>query len=90
MEERIGAIAVIIEDQRQSAARVNEILSAHADCIRARMGVPNSERDLYVIAVIVEISTEELGAITGRLGNLPGVTVKSLLTNKSYAVPEKL
>ncbi len=81
---RIGVIAVIIEDHRHSVAEVNEILSEYAGCVRARMGVPNQQKDLYVISLIVEVTTEQLGAITGRLGNLPGVTVKSALTNKSY------
>ena len=81
---RIGVIAIIIEDHRHSVGAVNEILAEYADCVRARMGIPNREKDLYVISLIVEVTTEQLGAITGRLGNLPGVTVKSVLTNKSY------
>lgn len=83
--DRIGVVAIIIEQGRQSASQVNEILSRHASCIRARLGVPNEQKDLYVIALVVEIGTEELGALTGRLGRLEGVTVKSLLTNKTYA-----
>ena len=48
------------------------------------MGVPNQEKDIYVISLVVEVSTEQLGAITGRLGKLRGVTVKSMMTNKTY------
>lgn len=84
MQSRIGVVAVIVEDERRSAASVNEVLSQFAHCIRARLGVPNLENDLHVIALVVEITTEELGALTGRLGRLAGVTVKSLLTNKTY------
>lgn len=81
---RIGIIAIIIEENRKSVAKVNEILSDYHECIRARTGIPNHEKDIYLISIIVEVNTEQLGALTGRLGNLPGVTVKSLLTNKSY------
>ena len=35
-----------------------------------------------MIGLIVEGTNEQIGAMTGRLGNLPGVTVKSALTNK--------
>lgn len=83
-DKRIGVVAVMIEDQRQSAQMVNEILSEFAPCVLARLGLPNAEEDLSVIAVVVKLSTQELGAMTGRLGNLPGVSVKSLLTNKCY------
>lgn len=83
-DKRIGLVAVLVEDQRHSAALVNEVLSDFADCIVARLGVPNAEQDLSVIAVVVKLETSQLGAMTGRLGNLPGVSVRSLLTNKSY------
>ena len=81
---RIGIIAVIIEEHRESVGEVNRILSEYSDCIHARMGVPNHEKDIYVISLVVEVTTEQLGAITGRLGKLKGVTVKSMMTNKTY------
>ncbi len=83
-KKRIGSIAVIIEDNRKSVAEVNKILSEYFECIMARTGIPNHDRGIYVMSLIVELTTEQLGAVTGRLGNLPGVTVKSLLTDKSY------
>ncbi len=82
---RIGVIAIIIEGNRKSAEQVNKVLSEHGDCICGRMGVPNKTRDLHVISLIVEATTEQVGALTGRLGNLEGVSVKSVLTNKSYS-----
>ena len=83
-EKRIGLIAILVENERQSAGRVNEILSEFAGSIVARLGVPDVQHDLAVIAVVVRLGTDALGALSGRLGNLPGVSVKSLLTNKSY------
>ncbi|MEA4853848.1 MAG: TM1266 family iron-only hydrogenase system putative regulator [Christensenella sp.] len=81
---RIGIIAILIEEHRESVEAVNHILSEYSGCIHARMGVPNQEKDLYVISLVVEVTTEQLGALTGRLGQLRGVTVKSMLTNKTY------
>ena len=65
-------------------ARVNAILSEYADLVHARMGVPNHEKDINVISRVVEATGDQVGAMTGRLGNLPGVTVKSMMTNKTY------
>ncbi len=86
MEEgnRLGIVAVIIEQNRKSVAEVNAILSGYHDVIQARMGIPNPEKDIYIISLVVELSTAQLGGLTGKLGNLEGVTVKSMLTNKSY------
>ena len=83
---RIGSIAIIIEGEggRQSVAEVNSILSEYYECITARTGIPNRDKDIYVISLIVDLTTEQLGALTGKLGRLKNVTVKSLLTNKSY------
>ncbi len=81
---RIGSVAIIIEGNKQSIEQVNQILSAFSQGITARMGVPNHEKNIFVISLIVEMSNEELGAMTGKLGNLPDVSVKSLLTGKTY------
>ena len=78
--ERLGFIGIIVED-RASAKAVNEILSAFGDIIRGRMGVPDQQTGDAVIGVVVKGTNEQLGAMTGRLGNLKGVQVKSALAS---------
>ena len=81
-EKRIGVIGIVIEN-REAVPRVNQILSEHAEMIIGRMGLPYREKDIAVISLIVDGSTDKLGALTGKLGNLPQVTVKSALTKSS-------
>ena len=76
--ERMGFVGIIIED-RTSVPTVNEILSAYTPIIRGRMGVPDHQTGEAVIGLIVKGTNEQLGAMTGRLGNLSGVQVKSAL-----------
>ena len=64
------------------AEDVNRILSNYGAIIRGRIGIPDPETGLAVIGLIVEGSNDQVGAMTGRLGNLPGVTVKSAMTAK--------
>ena len=64
------------------AEEVNRILSQFGPIIRGRIGVPDRDSGLAVIGLIVEGTNEQVGAMTGRLGNLGGVTVKSALTAK--------
>lgn len=78
-EQRIGVIGIVVQN-RAVAPQVNQILSDHAAIIIGRMGLPYREKDISVISLIVDGSTDELGALTGKLGNLPHVTVKSALT----------
>ncbi len=82
MEKRIGFVGVVVEDMARSA-QVNAILSEYGDMITGRIGVPNAARSMGVIGLIVEGTTDRVGALTGRLGNVPGVIVKSALTQKT-------
>lgn len=82
METRIGVVGIVVENRREMASRVNEILGAHADIVVGRMGVPYREKNVSVIALIVDGSTDAIGALTGKLGALPGVKVKSALTGR--------
>lgn len=79
MQKRLGVIGIVIED-RKMASKVNEILSLHSNIIIGRMGLPYSEREVAVIALIVDGSTDQIGSLTGKLGNLEHITVKSALT----------
>ena len=79
MDMRLGFVGIVIDDRRQ-ADEVNRVLSQFGSIIRGRIGVPDKETGRAVIGVIVEGTNDQVGAMTGRLGNLPGVTVKSALT----------
>ena len=83
MQKRIGFVGIIIEEPA-SIPLVNQHIGQYADMVTGRIGVPDHQRAISVIGLIIEGTTDRIGALTGRLGNLPGVTVKSALTGKSY------
>ena len=80
-DHRLGFVGVVMEDRAQ-ASMVNAILSKHASLIRARVGVPDMERDTGVIGLIVQGDDLSLGALTAKLGNIEGVQVRSALAKK--------
>ncbi|TYO95363.1 TM1266 family iron-only hydrogenase system putative regulator [Desulfallas thermosapovorans] len=80
-KQRIGVIGIVIED-REQAPRVNDILSAYGHVIVGRMGIPYREKDLSVISLIVDGDTDTIGALTGKLGNIDRVSVKSALVTR--------
>lgn len=80
LESRIAVVGVVVEDRVNAAQKVNEILSLHADMIVGRLGVPHKEKDAGVIALIINGTTDEIGSLTGKLGNVKGVKVKSAIT----------
>lgn len=79
METRIAVVGIVIGDRHRAAPAVNQILSEHGEIIVGRMGIPYKPRNLAVIALIVDGTTDELGAMTGKLGRIPSVRVKTAL-----------
>lgn len=82
MEKRLGVVGIIIEDRENSVKKVNEILSTFAEIIIGRMGIPYREKEVAAIALIVDGTTDEIGAMSGKIGAIPGVSIKSALNKK--------
>ena len=85
MEKRLGFIGLIIEDRSTNAANVNTLLSEFGDIILARTGVPCPERNCSAISLVIDASTDRLGSLTGKLGRIQGVSVKSMLSKMQQA-----
>jgi len=81
LEKRIGVVGIVVENHKESGSAVQEVLSQYSPIIIGRMGIPYRERGISVISIIVEGDTDQIGALTGKLGNLKGVTVKTALTS---------
>lgn len=80
MESRIAVIGIVVMQRSESARRVNTILSDYGDIIVGRMGIPYREREFSVISLIVDGTTDEIGALTGKLGSIEGVKVRAAIT----------
>lgn len=81
MQRRIGFIGIILED-RENVEAVNHVLSEHAELVLARMGLPRHEKGSSVITLVIEATTDEVGALSGQLGKIEGVSVKSALAKE--------
>jgi len=83
MDKRYGFVGITIENRDEHALQVQKILSEYSGIILGRMGLPHLENDkIAVITLIVQSTTDELGGMTGKLGRLAGVSVKSGLTKR--------
>ncbi len=79
MEKRIGSAIIMVEDLRM-AEELNRILSRHSSVIIARQGIPLRDKQISVISLVLEGTTDEIGALTGQVGRLKDVQIKSVLT----------
>jgi len=82
MAKRIGVIGIVLKDPHNVADKVNSIISEYSQLIIGRMGIPKHEENVGLISLLIEGNTDDVGALTGKLGNIPGVIVKSALTSR--------
>ncbi|MBQ2567119.1 MAG: iron-only hydrogenase system regulator [Clostridia bacterium] len=76
--KRLGFIGILVEDMN-SVEKVNEALSTHGKLIVGRLGIPYRDRGVSVISLVVDGTNDEVSALTGTLGRIPGISVKSML-----------
>jgi putative iron-only hydrogenase system regulator len=80
MQARLGFVGLIIEDREHNASSVNRLLSEFGDIILSRTGVPCPRRNCSAITLVIDATTDQLGSLTGKLGRVAGVSVKSMLS----------
>jgi len=76
-QKRLGFVGIIVEDRKMCSGVVNDVLTQFSDLILARTGLPNVKGNTSIITLVIDATTDELGNLTGKLGNISGVSVKS-------------
>ncbi len=76
MDNRVAVMSIIVEDM-QSAERINAILHEHGEYVIGRMGIPYRARRISIISVALDAPQNVISTISGRIGGLPGVSVKT-------------
>ena len=79
MNNRICVIGIIVKDRKNTATKINQILSDFGEIVVGRLGVPYREKNISVISVVVDGTTDQIGALTGKLGQVKNVKVKSAI-----------
>ena len=80
MDRRVAVVGAILEDPKNSQQRFNDTVASFRGIIKGRMGIPFDAENRAVIAITLEGDLDEINALTGKLGRLPGVTVKTAVS----------
>ncbi len=80
MQTRVAVIGIIVEEAER-VHDLNDILHHYSEYIVGRMGIPYRERSINIISVAVDAPQDITNALTGRIGALPGVSVKTAYSN---------
>ena len=81
METRVAVIGIIVED-KEAVAMLNKILHEYSGIIIGRMGLPYKEKGISIISLAVDAPQDRIAALTGRIGNIEGVSVKTAYSNR--------
>lgn len=76
MEKRIAILGIIVSD-REASGEVNRLLHEYGEHIIGRMGIPRKE--CSIITVVMECANDTINALSGKLGRLKSVQVKSMM-----------
>ena len=85
MENRIALIGIIVED-KEAVQRLNEVLHEYGEVIVGRMGIPYHKRNISVISVVVDAPNDVISALSGKLGMVPHVNIKTVYSKVTAAV----
>ncbi len=82
METRVAVMAIVVED-RDSAMELNNLLHEYGSYILGRMGIPHCQRGIHLISVAIDAPQPIIAALSGKIGRLAGVSVKTAYAGSS-------
>ncbi|MCQ2472915.1 MAG: iron-only hydrogenase system regulator [Saccharofermentans sp.] len=80
MDYRVAAISIIVENP-DSVEELNALLHEAGKYIIGRMGVPYREKGINIIMIAINAPQDYTSEITGKIGRLKGVNVKTSYAN---------
>ena len=83
METRVAVVGIIVE-KNDSAEMINEILHEYGRYIVGRMGIPYRERNICIISVVADAPQSVISAMTGKIGRVDGVNLKTAYSALTY------
>ena len=76
MATRVAVMSIIVE-KPESVEKLNQILHENGPYIIGRMGIPYREKKINIISIALDAPQNAISSMSGKIGNLPGVSVKT-------------
>ena len=76
METRVAVISIIVENS-DMVEKLNGLLHEYGEFVIGRMGIPYRKRGVSIISVAMDAPQSTIAALSGKIGALPGITVKT-------------
>ncbi len=80
MNSRVAVMSIIVENE-ETVEKLNAVLHEYGPYIIGRMGIPYRQRGVNIISIAIDAPQDQISALAGKIGNLPGISVKTALSN---------
>ena len=74
---KIAVISAVLDEPHLCQQAFNETVSEFQGIVKGRMGIPFEEAPVAVISITVVGDLDAINSLTGKLGRIPGVTVRT-------------
>jgi len=75
METRVAVMSIVVENG-EAEEKINALLHDYGEYIIGRMGIPYRKRNISLISVAIDAPQNTISTLSGKIGNLSGVSVK--------------
>ena len=76
METRVAVMSIIVENP-EAVETINALLHEYGSYIIGRMGLPYRKRNINIISVALDAPQNTTATLSGKIGGLKGVSVKT-------------
>ena len=80
MQTRVAVMSIIAENS-DNIEKLNAILHEYGEYIIGRMGIPYRKRGINIISIAIDAQQNTISALAGKMGQLPGVSVKTAFSS---------
>ncbi len=80
MQTRVAVMAIIVEEM-SSVEELNAVLHEFGEHIIGRMGIPYKQKGINIVSIAVDAAQDTISALAGKIGNIPGISVKTAYSN---------
>jgi putative iron-only hydrogenase system regulator len=82
MSKRVAVLGIVLENAEESQGVLNSVVAEFKGIVKGRMGIPFDSEGISVISIILCGTLDDINSLTGKIGNIKGVTVKTSISKK--------
>lgn len=79
---RVAVISAILDNPDACQQSFNSVISSFKGIVKGRMGIPLQDEDIAIVSIVIIGELDEINSLTGKLGNIPHVNVKTSISKK--------